>query len=168
MNYVRQLRSAEKICQRPQDWNPGDFAASGDSSPSPPYRASRTNFSAHCVGNYNGGGSSSVLCDICQSSRLCAISVRNQDNYIFTSRPCRTLFGYCPPPALGSRKADMRTLSFFFPTPYPCHVARKQLSSPDIMGGRAACALHPFLLCPEHDNGWVRWRTLLIPTNTSK
>ena len=88
--------------------------------------------------------------------------------YRATSRPCRTLFGYCPPPALGSRKADMKTLSFFFPTPYPCHVARKQLSSPDIMGGRAACALHPFLLCPEHDNGWVRWRTLLIPTNTSK
>ena len=86
------------------------------------------------------------------------------------SRPCRTLFGYCPPPALGSRKADMKTLSFFFPTPYSCHVARKQPSSPDIMGGRAgcACALHPFLLCPEHDNGWVRWRTLLIPTNTSK
>ena len=87
---------------------------------------------------------------------------------LLTSRPCRTLFGYCPQPALGSRKADMKTLSFFFPTPYPCHVARKQLSSPDIMGGRAACALHPFLLCPEHDNGWVRWRTLLIPTNTSK
>ena len=87
-----------------------------------------------------------------------------------TSRPCRTLFGYCPQPALGSRKADMKTLSFFFPTPYPCHVAGKQLSSPDIMGGRAACAcaLHSFLLCPEHDNGWVHWRTLLIPTNTSK
>ena len=66
--------------------------------------------------------------------------------YTNTSRPCRTLFGYCPPPALGSRKADMKTLSFFFPTPYPCHVARKQLSSPDIMGGRAACALHSFLL----------------------
>ena len=62
-------------------------------------------------------------------------------------------------PALGSRKADIKTLSFFFPTPYPCHVARKQLSSPDIMGGRAACALQPFLLCPEHDNGWIRWRT---------
>ena len=28
--------------------------------------------------------------------------------------------------ALGSRKADMKTLSFFFPTPYPCHVARKR------------------------------------------
>ena len=41
----------------------------------------------------------------------------------------------------------MKTLSFFFPTPYPCHVARKQLSSPGIMGGRAACAcaLHSFL-----------------------
>ena len=36
-----------------------------------------------------------------------------------TSRPCRTLFGYCPPPALGSRKADMKTFSFFFPTPIP-------------------------------------------------
>ena len=90
--------------------------------------------------------------------------------YIYTSRLCRTLFGYCPQPALGSRKADMKTLWFFFPTPYPCNVARKQLPSPDIMGGRAACAcaLHPFLLCPEHDNGWVRWRTLLMPTNTSK
>ena len=89
---------------------------------------------------------------------------------LITSRPCRTVFGYCPPPALGSRKADMKTLSFFFPTPYPCHVARKQLSSPDIMGGRAGCAsaLHPFLLCPEHDNGWVRWRTLLIPTLQNK
>ena len=61
--------------------------------------------------------------------------------YNHTSRPCRTLFGYCPPPAFGSRKANMKTLSFFFTTPYPCHVARKQLSSPDIMGGRAACAL---------------------------
>ena len=37
-------------------------------------------------------------------------------------RPCRTLFSYCPPPALGRRKADMKTLSFFFPTPYPSHV----------------------------------------------
>ena len=27
-----------------------------------------------------------------------------------TSRLCRTLFGYCPQPALGSRKADMKTL----------------------------------------------------------
>ena len=61
---------------------------------------------------------------------------------IDTSRPCRTLFGYCPPPALGSRKADMKTLSFFFPTPYPCHVARKQLSSPDMIHGRQSC------LCP--------------------
>ena len=100
---------------------------------------------------------------------MCSMSSAKRIIYK-TSRPCRTLFGYCPPPALGSRKADMKTLSFFFPTPYPCHVARKQLSSPDIMGGRAACAcaLHSFLLCPEHDNGWVRWRTLLIPTNTSK
>ena len=55
----------------------------------------------------------------------------------YTSRPCRTLFGYCPPPALGCRKADMKTLSFFFPTPYPCHVARKQLHH-----GRQSC------LCP--------------------
>ena len=57
-------------------------------------------------------------------------------------------------------------------SPLPTHVtsARKQASSPDIMVGRAACAcaLHPFLLCLEHDNGWVRWHTLLIPTNTSK
>ena len=39
--------------------------------------------------------------------------------YMATSRPCRTLFGYCPQPALGSRKADMKTFSFFFPTPIP-------------------------------------------------
>ena len=55
-------------------------------------------------------------------------------------------------------------------SPLPTHVtsARKQPSSPDIIVGRAACALHPFLLCLEHDNGWVRWHTLLIPTDTSK
>ena len=57
-------------------------------------------------------------------------------------------------------------------SPLPTHVtsARKQPSSPDIMVGRAACAcaLHPFLLCLEHDNGSVRWHTLLTPTNTSK
>ena len=57
-------------------------------------------------------------------------------------------------------------------SPLPTYVmsARKQPSSPDIMVGRAACAfaLRPFLLCLEHDNGWVHSRTLLIPTNTSK
>ena len=40
--------------------------------------------------------------------------------YKGTSRPCRTLFGYCPQPALGSTKADMKTLSFF--SPLPTHV----------------------------------------------
>ena len=51
------------------------------------------------------------------------ISTSFQRNALYsTSRLCRTLFGYCPQPALGSRKADMKTLSFFFPTPYPCHV----------------------------------------------
>ena len=39
------------------------------------------------------------------------------DFYRYTSRPCRTLFGSCPPPALGSRKADMKTLSYFSPLP---------------------------------------------------
>ena len=79
--------------------------------------------------------------------RMCTLNVygstgnkqtntRTSAFYNGTSRPCRTLFGYCPPPAL-----DVKTLYFFFPTPYPCHVARKQLSSPDIMGGRAACTL---------------------------
>ena len=110
-----------------------------------------------------------VVLEACSGFAYCPLHAVGQSCVIWeTSRPCRTLFGYCPPPALGSRKADMKTLSFFFPTPYPWHVARKQLSSPDIMGGRAACALHPFLLCPDHDEGWVRWRTLLIPTNTSK
>ena len=80
VKYMWQLQSAEKICQRPQDWNPGDSAASTDSSPIPSYRASRTNFNAHGLGDYNGGGSSSVLCYICRSSQLCAISVRDQDN----------------------------------------------------------------------------------------
>ena len=88
------------------------------------------------------------------------------------SRLCRTLSGSCPPPALGSRKADIKTLFFFSPAPSPTHItsARKQPSCPDIMVGRAACAcaLHPFLLCLEHNNGWVRWRTFLISTNTSK
>ena len=87
-----------------------------------------------------------------------------------TSRPCRTLFGYCPPPALGSRKADMKTLSFFFPTPYPCHVRassyQAQISWSAELPVPVPCT--HFFLCPEHDNGWVRWRTLLIPTNTSK
>ena len=53
---------------------------------------------------------------------LSALHTPLPENINLTSRPCRTLFGYCPPPALGSRKADMNTLSFFFPTPYPCHV----------------------------------------------
>ena len=50
----------------------------------------------------------------------------------------------------------------FSPLPTQVTSARKQQWSPDIMVGRAACAcaLHPFLLCLEHDNGWVRWRTL--------
>ena len=38
---------------------------------------------------------------------------------IYYSRPCRTLFGYCPPPALGSRKTDMKTLSPSFPHSLP-------------------------------------------------
>ena len=44
-----------------------------------------------------------------------------------TSRPCRTPFGYCPQPALGSRKADMKTLSFFFPHSIP--MSRPRASS---------------------------------------
>ena len=91
-------------------------------------------------------------------------------SYSTTSRPCRTLFGYCPPPALGSRKADMKTLSFFFPTPYPCHF---RASSYQAQTSWAAELPVPvpcthFFLCPEYDNGWVRWRNLLIPTDTSK
>ena len=71
-----------------------------------------------------------------------------------------------------AEKQTQKLSSSFSPAPSPTHVtsARKQPSSPDIMVGRAACAcaLHPFLLCLEHDNGSVRCRTLLIPTNTSK
>ena len=40
--------------------------------------------------------------------------------------------------------------------------ACRRRSCSDIMVGRAACAfaMHTFLLCLEHDNGWVRWSTL--------
>ena len=88
--------------------------------------------------------------------------------YENTSRPCRTLFGYCPPPALGSRKADMKTLSFCFPTPYPCHVCATSYQAQTSWAAELPVPCTHFFLCPEHDNGWVRWRTLLIPTNTSK
>ena len=56
------------------------------------------------------------------------------------SRPCRTLFGYCPPPALGSRKADIKTLSFF-PTPYPMSRCAQAAIKPR-HHGRQSC------LCP--------------------
>ena len=68
VKYVQQTPSAEKIGQRPQDWNPGISAAAAESNPRPHNSASRTNFNAgaHGRGDYNGGGSGSVLCYICR------------------------------------------------------------------------------------------------------
>ena len=63
--------------------------------------------------------------------------------YSETSRPCRTLFGSCPLSALGSRKADMKTLYFFSPTPYPCHI-RAQAAMKPRHHGRQSC----LCLCP--------------------
>ena len=63
--------------------------------------------------------------------------------YTSTSWPCQTLLGSCPPPALGSRKADMKTLSFFFPTSYPCHI-RAQAAIKPRHHGRQSC----LCLCP--------------------
>ena len=64
---------------------------------------------------------------------------------IDTSRLCRTLSGSCPPPALGSRKADIKTLFFFSPRslPYPCHV-RAQAAIKPRHHGRHSC----LCLCP--------------------
>ena len=68
--------------------------------------------------------------------------------YITTSRPCRTLFGYCPQPALGSRKADMKTLSFFFPTPFPCHVRAQAAIKPRHHGRQSCLCLAPISFMP--------------------
>ena len=69
-------------------------------------------------------------------------------NYIDTSRLCRTLFGYCPQPALGSRKADMKTLSFVFPTPFPCHVRAQAAIKPRHHGRQSCLCLAPISFMP--------------------
>ena len=75
----------------------------------------------------SGGDVEFLITDWCELiSCTCVACVA----YYYTSRPCRTLFGSCPPPALGSRKADMKTLSFFFATSYPCHVRAQAAMKP--------------------------------------
>ena len=46
-----------------------------------------------------------------------------------------------PSQHFGSRKADMKTLFFFFPTPYPCHVRAQEAMKPR-HHGQQSC------LCP--------------------
>ena len=53
---------------------------------------------------------------------------------LITSRPCRTLFGSCPPPELGTPMS---------PTPCPCHV-RAQAAMKPRHHGRQSC----LCLCP--------------------
>ena len=109
-----------------------------------------------------------TVCAVCAVTILCT-SIHSYKLLADYAEPCPAPV---PRQHWAAEKQTWKLSSSFSPAPSPTHVtsARKQPSSPDIMVGRAACACapHPFLLCLEHDDGWVRWRTLLIPTNTSK
>ena len=61
--------------------------------------------------------------------------------YIYTSRPCRTLFGYCPPPALGSRKCRHKNSLLLFPHSLPMSHGAQAAIKPR-HHGRQSC------LCP--------------------